>query len=367
MFKKGSPIFQKLINKLNDLRPRQLIILAVAAAVLMFITIYMGMSLLTKQEIVVQPQEAPPPPPAVEKTAVVVAKTNIPPRTRIQDTMLQMKELPVDLVPEGAIKSFDDVLNVQVKVSIFAGDVLTIQKVFTDKSAEGFVGTIPSGCRAVSINVNEVTGVAGFAKPGDFVDLLLVEKSDYSATTSVLLQNVPLLSVNQDMGDSMVDTNSGSAISNPTIATFALYPEDAMKLISASKLGEIYMSLRPANSQGNYTGAVEYTMESVNAPPKTVPAESIPVIPETSTPVMPLPDLPVTPVAPKIEIIQGDQIVQEAEAPSIVVPAGSSPSGTNPPLPVIPSRPANQSVNSPASAPLADVPLSNSRVIRGGN
>lgn len=363
-------MFQKIVNKLNDLRPRQLIILAVAAAVLMFITIYTGMSLLTKQEIIVQPQEQAPPPPAVEKTAVVVAKVNIPPRTRIQDTMLQMKELPVDLVPEGAIKSFDDVLNVQVKVSIFAGDVLTIQKVFTDKSAEGFVGTIPDGCRAISINVNEVTGVAGFAKPGDFVDLLLVEKSEYSATTSVLLQNVPLLSVNQDMGDSMVDTNSGAAISNPTIATLALLPEDAMKLISASKLGEIYMSLRPANSQGHYSGAVEYTIESINAPNKTVPAESVPVIPDNSTPVMPLPDLPLTPAAPKIEIIQGDQIVQQTEAPSVVA-SGASPSGKNPPLPVIPSRPANQSSaknpyeNSPASAALDNLPLSGSRAITG--
>lgn len=358
-------LLQRLINSLNDLRPRQLIILAVVAAVLMFITIYTGMSLLTKQEIVVQPQEQAPPPPAVEKISVVVAKVNIPPRTRIQDTMLQMKELPVDLVPEGAIKSFDDVLNVQVKVSIFAGDVLTIQKVFTDKSVEGFVGTIPPGCRAISINVNEVTGVAGFAKPGDYVDLLLVEKSEYSATTSVLLQNVPLLSVNQDMGDSMVDTNTGSAISNPTIATLALQPEDAMKLIAASKLGEIYMSLRSADSQGIYSGAVEYTIESINAPPKPVPAESIPAIPE-NTPVMPLPNLPLTPAAPKIEIIQGDQIVQSAEAPSGVVASGS-PTGTNPPLPVIPSRPANQSTNSPASAPLADVPLSNSRVIKGSN
>lgn len=369
MFQKGSPIFQKLVNKLNDLRPRQLIMLAIAAAVLMFMTIYTGMSLLTKQEIVVQPQEQAPPPPAVEKTAVVVAKVNIPPRTRIQETMLQMKELPVDLVPEGAIKSFDDVLNVQVKVSIFSGDVLTIQKVFNDKSAEGFVGTIPDNCRAVSINVNEVTGVAGFAKPGDFVDLLLVEKSQYSVTTSVLLQNVPLLSVNQDMGDNMVDTGSGSAINNPSIATFALYPEDAMKLISASKLGEIYMSLRPANSQGNYSGAVEYTIESINAP-KPQPAQTVPVIPDNSTSVMPLPDLPVTPVAPKIEIIQGDQIVQQAEEPHVIATPGS-PTGTNPPLPVIPSRPPNQSSaknpyeNSPASAALDSLPLSNSRVIKG--
>lgn len=375
-------MFKRVSDKLNDLRPRQLIVLAVVAAVLMFMTIYAGVSLLTKEEITVQSEQKSAPPP-IAKTAVVVAKVNIPPRTRIQDTMLQMKELPVDLVPEGAITKFDEVLNVQVKVSIFSGDVLTVQKVFADKSAEGFVGTIPDGCRAVSITVNEVTGVAGFAKPGDFVDLLLVEKSQYSATTVLLFQNVPLLSVNQDMGNSMIDAGGtvSPAINNPTIATFALYPDDAMKLIAATKLGEIYMSLRPADSQSNYSGTVEYTLESVNTPPKSepaqavpaqaVPAQAVPAIPESSMPAIPLPQLPsvpATPPVPKIEIIQGDQIVQKAEDAPLVVTPSKSPSGVNPPLPVIPSRPANQSAtNSVESQPLADVPFSNSPAIPGNN
>ncbi len=366
-------MFQKIVSKLNDLRPRQLMILAVAAAVLMFITVYFGMSMLTKEKIIVQPAEeqAPPPPPEVTKTAVVVAKTTIMPRTRIQDTMIQMKELPDDLVPEGAIKSFNDVLNVQVKVTIFAGDVLTIQKVFADKSAEGFIGTIPPDCRAVSINVNEITGVAGFAKPGDFVDLLLSEKSEYSATTSVLLQNVPLLSVNQDMGNGVMDgNNGGSAISNPTIATFALRPDDALKLISASKLGEIYMSLRPATPYSNYVDTVEYTFESVNSPNRAQ-AATVPAIPEGQF--APIPQLPAEPPVPKIEIIQGDQIVQsphEDPVPAQASPGISrSPSGTNPPLPVIPSgQPAqrNPFENSPASAALDSVPLSSARAITGG-
>ena len=370
-------MFQKLINKLNDLRPRQLMILAVGAAILMFITIYGGMTLVTKsnQPVVLQEEKKAPPPPT-PKTSVVVAKVNIPPRTRIQETMIQMKELPDDLVPEGAIKSFDDVLNVQVKVSIFSGDILTIQKVFADKSAEGFVGTIPPDCRAVSINVNEITGVAGFAKPGDSVDLLLVEKSDYSVTTSLLLQNVPLLSINQDMGDSMINTNSSSAITNPTIATFALLPEDAMKLIAASKLGEIYMSLRPANPQSNYVDTLEYTVESINSPRAQQPAQSIPAIPENAYPVMPqIPNVPAESPVPKIEIIQGDEIVQTAEDPAAAVP--SNPSGANPPLPAIPSRPANSRSsnssssarnpfeNSPASAALDKLPLSTSRAITG--
>lgn len=350
-------MFQKTINKLNDLRPKQLLMLAAAAALLMFVTIYVGVSFLVKEEMIERPVEETKPP--VEKTAVVVAKVNIPPRTRIQESMLQIKELPVDMVPEGAIKNFNDVLNVQIKVSIFSGDILTVQKVFSDKSAEGFVGAIPPECRAISISINDITGVAGFAKPGDFVDLILAEKSDYSATTNILLQNVLLLSINQDMGSNMVDTSAatGQAISNPTIATFALRPPDILKLISATKVGEIYMSLRPAEPQSAYVGELEYTIESVNTPPpkpepvyrepepvyrepEPVYHEPTPVIPETPLPSVPVPQLPaapVTPPVPKIEIIQGDEIIQKADEPQVITPAAPS-SGGNVPLPVIPSR-----------------------------
>lgn len=361
-------MFQKIMDKLNDLRPKQLMALAVGAAVLMFATIYAGMSFLAREEATKKIEEEDKKPPVVETTKVVVAKVNIPPRTVIQETMLQMKDFPVDAVPPDAITNFDAVLNVQVKVSIFAGDVLTVQKVLEDKRAEGFIGTIPPECRAVSISVNDITGVSGFAKPGDKVDLLLVEKSDYSATTEVILQNIPLLSVNQDMGNSMLDGTSAKsgAISNPTLATFALRPDEVLRLISASKLGEIYMSLRPEHPQNNYVEDTYYTMESVNAPqPKPEPvSDPTPVIPE-NTPVMPLPQFPTAPTVPKIEIIQGDEITQKAdEAPVIVTPtnpASPSPSGINPPLPVIPSSPANIPQ---ANSPLAEAPFVQSNIIK---
>ena len=280
-------MYQRIINKLNDLRPRQLLMLAGGAALLMFVAVYGVMSFLTGKDVVEQEE--------VKKLAntvkVVVAKVNIPPRTRIQESMLQLKELPVEMVPEGSISSFKDIVDVQVKVSIFAGDILTIQKVFAEKNDEGFIATIPLDCRAISISVNDITGVAGFAKPGDYVDLLLVEKSQYSATTNVLLQNVQLLSINKDMTGTTVLSDGGvattTAINNPTIATFALRPEDVLKLVSASKLGEIYMSLRPSKPHNMYTGEVEYTLESINAPrpepqpePAPAPAQNpLPVIP----------------------------------------------------------------------------------------
>ena len=327
-------MFQRLLNKFNDLRPRQLLILAAVAAALMIIMLGVGISFLNpggNKAIVIQPEEKPP----IQMEKVVVAKTNIQPRTRIQETMLQMKELPADMVPEGAIKSFDELKDVQVQVSIFAGDVLTLQKVLAEAKDEGFTGSIPADCRAISINVNDVTGVAGFAKPGDHVDLLLVEKGKYSATTNILLQNVLLLSINQNTLASTPMENGvpSPAISNPSIATFALRPEDSLKLISASKLGEIYMSLRPAKPQNVYVGAMEYTIESIDAPkPAPVKETPAPVIP-TPAPTVESAPVPEAPAVPKIEIIQGDKVVQSPEDQS-----NPTPPAKNAQLPAIPSN-----------------------------
>ena len=352
-------MIQRIFDKIANLNSKQLLIMALVTGCIMFAAIFAGVSYLTSGQPVAPPEQPVEEAKPVEKVQVVVAKTNMPPRTRIQESMLQIKELPADIVPEGAIKSFADVLNVQIKVSIFAGDILTIQKVFAEGGDEGFTGSIPSDCRAVSISVNDITGVAGFAKPGDRVDLLLVEKGKYSATTNLLLQNVPLLSINQDTtGSSTVGDNGvpKAAISNPSIATFALRPEETLKLISAVKIGEIYISLRPSKPQSAYVEPMEYTIESIDAPkPEPEPAPA-PVIPSSN----PAPQVPIEPPTPKIEIIVGDQIVQSA-TPTLPAggPISSSAPKTSQPLPAIPSRGVPQEFNAPQvpHVPLADSPV----------
>ena len=80
-------------------------------------------------------------------------------------------------------------------------------------------------------------------------------------------------------GGNIMDENGiikSSAIHNPTIATVALPPRDILKLIAAAKLGEIYMMLRPSSPRSTYVADMEYTMESVNAPPpKTEDRKSV--------------------------------------------------------------------------------------------
>ena len=306
-------MFERLISWLNDLNPRQLLILAGIVVLLMFGTVYFFLSWWMAGKDDDKKIEEPPVQVAVEMKNVVVAKNDIPPLTVIKAEMLETKEVAEDLVPQGAITDISEATGISAKTEIFAGDVVTMRKLLDDSKQLTFVGSIPADCRAVSISVNEITGVDGFAKPGDKVDLLLVETYEKrSATASLLLQDVLLLSINKNMGrqnenSSAEEKNSGEVV--PSTATFALRPDDVLKLVSASKLGEIYLSLRPAHPVARYSDTIDYTIDSINADkfkkensPQTAP---VPPIPETPQKAENVPD------ENKIEIIQGDQIVQK--------------------------------------------------------
>ena len=324
----------KLLNFLSDMPPRQVLMLSGGVAIAMFAVIFLVLSLWTdsKQEA----EDVTADKPISEMVNVVTAKSDIAPRTMIKENMVQLKEISADVVPDGAIKSVAEILNTPTRTTIFAGDILTENKVYMSMDQAGFVGSIPADCRAVSIDVNSVTSVDGFAKPGDYVDLLLVEKNDKTVNTNVLLQNILLLSINKNMNTNTSTSQEGSensnttAVSDPSIATLALKPDEALQLISASKLGEIYLMLRPFKPKDMYIDNLEYTAVSSNAAPSysqslPSPARSIPAQPtrpvSNTTVPPPVANVPAKPntavtnksAVPKIEIIQGDQIVQKLE------------------------------------------------------
>ena len=315
-----SKLFSRILDYLNNLNVRQVLMLAGIAAVLMFVVLYIFLTKFAS----VENENVTPTTITVEVpqvSTVVVAKSDIAPRVTISENMVEVKEVPADSVPSGAITSLSEVLDKPARINILAGDIITKRKLYLSSEQSGFVGAIPPDCRAVSINVNNVTGVAGFAKPGDYVDLLLVEKNDSTATTSIILQNILLLSVNQNMDRNEIETdneggkNSNAAISSPSIATLALRPQEALKLVSAAKLGDIYLMLRPSKPTDMYVDSIDYTLISSNAPPKKE---------ETSTPVAPpQPVEPAKPVetppantTPKFEIIYGDEVVSDDDKKS---------------------------------------------------
>lgn len=313
-------MFSKIMDILNDLQPRQLLLLAAGTAIVMFLAVYFALTGLARNNNEISTKMTPVN--QVATVQVVMAREDIPARTIIQEDMLEIRDVPTDSLPKGAMMSIQDVVGQPAASTIYAGDFITLSKIMVDKKRTGFVGEIPDNCRAVSVGITEITGVAGFAKPGDYVDVILVEKGNNGATSRFLLKNVLLLGINQeatqpDKDGSKTEKDKAKTRNKPAIATLALEPDDMLQLVSAAAVGEIYLALRPFHTEetGNFLNTFTTNRsvtggETASAPAPVRAAAQPQVV--YQAPPAPAASAPAAAPAPRsagYEIIQGDKVV----------------------------------------------------------
>lgn len=333
---------EKIQQFLEKITYKQLVGIAVAFSCLMGILVYVGLS---SQEQPAQQQAAAP----VQTVQVVVAAKDIPDRTIVTDDMVKVVDMPANLVPEGAYDTLSDVLNHPTSTSVAAGDVMSDKKVYADIRMAGFAGTIPPNCRAITIAISDITGISGFAKPGDRVDVMLVttDKQDGTVRSEVLLQNVLLLAVNKNAeGNSASADTSNSADSsanagdstgndssskpapqapatanngpvNMASVTLALPMDEALRIAASAQAGTLYLVLRPLDPTQPVVGDWEYEIEGTAPAPQQNPPEN--PAPQQSAPApAPAPQAPATTqqsapvgndniIGRSIEVIRGTQ------------------------------------------------------------
>ena len=186
----------KLAKTAGKMSPRKLILLCAFFALMIFIILYSTLSSFEDKKEEKTPE--------VAGVAVIEAATDISPRTVITDDMLKASVVPESLLPPGALTDKKLIVGHKAGVTILAGDVITRRKLDVSAAA-GFQGLIPEGMRALSFGINDISGVSGFAKPGDHVDILLISSQDGKnrVTSKMLLRDVLLLAINKSsMGQS---------------------------------------------------------------------------------------------------------------------------------------------------------------------
>ena len=270
----------KISGAIERMSPRKLLLLCGLAAILVFIIIYFILS------AVFSDKKAPAAAPAA-MVPVIEAARDIEPQTVITEDMVKAVDVSSNLAPSGALTDKNAVVGKKAGTTILSGDVITARKL--SQRAGGFVGLIPEGMRAVSFSVNDVTGVSGFAKPGDKVDILLVTSREGvdRITSKILLKDVLILAVNKSSGQPQpqlqnTDKNgkgvpdgsaprqtssSTASIGTPSVVTVALTPYDAAKLIASTQIGQLQMLLRPTNDEGDhYVGYYVIPLPKAEAP-----------------------------------------------------------------------------------------------------
>jgi pilus assembly protein CpaB len=178
-----------------------------------------------------------------DSVSVVAAVQDLPLGKRIQAADLKLIALDRKDLPKGAFVKTADVVDRAVAVPISASEVVLNGKLAAKGSGEGLTALIPQGARAVSVQVNEISGVSGFIQPGTRVDVLFTRIfANGDAATATILQNVRVLAYGRQLDPAAkVDARD---VSRPTVATLLVTQDQAERLVLAEQRGRIQLVLR---------------------------------------------------------------------------------------------------------------------------
>ena len=180
----------------------------------------------------------------IASNKIIVAAADIELGSKINPQMLTTADWPSGSVPPGAFKDIKEVQDRVVKVSVLRGEALQERKLAPRGTLGGLSAVIAEGKRAMTVRVNDVVGVAGFALPGNYVDVMVNAQQDKDKgeegkqISKTVLEQVLVLAVAQETGRDDTKAKVVSAV------TLELTPEDAEKLDLARSVGTLSLVLR---------------------------------------------------------------------------------------------------------------------------
>lgn len=180
----------------------------------------------------------------VASQKVVVAAVDIELGTKVNPQMLTTAEWPSGSLPPGAFQDVKDVQDRVLKVSVLRGDAILDRKLAPNGTQGGLSAVIMEGKRAMTVRVNDVIGVAGFALPGNYVDVMVNAQQERGKgeapvpMSMTVLEQVLVLAVAQEASRDDTKPKVVSAV------TLELSPEDAEKLDLARSVGTLSLVLR---------------------------------------------------------------------------------------------------------------------------
>ena len=169
---------------------------------------------------------------------------------KLRDVPFNKSLWPKSKVPPGALLELQKYQNSLAKISIPALvpvplTALSSLPVEANLVAEG----IPDGMRAITLKVDTESSIEGWARSGNFVDVVLIrtkDKQNSELEAKVIAENVRILSSGRSADPS---SESESTSNIPTSATLLVSQEDALKIKTASSLGKITFTMRGLGDQ----------------------------------------------------------------------------------------------------------------------
>lgn len=202
---------------------------------------------------------------------IVVATADINLGQRLTPELVRLVDWPASSMPHGAFADMTKLDGRVLKTSVLRGEPLLEAKLAPVGTKGGLSAVIEDGKRAITVRVNDVIGVAGFALPGNYVDIIVNTQKDGDQRAAggkdqniskIVLERILVLAVAQDVGRDETKPRVVNAV------TLEVTPEQAEHLDLARSVGTLSLALRNQidPKPGTTDGATKSTLLSVKAP-----------------------------------------------------------------------------------------------------
>lgn len=247
---------------------------------------------------------------ASESTStVVIAVRDLDLGAPLTPAMLQETKWPANAVPVSSFRTVKSLEGRVVRSPVFKGEPILEPKLAPEGTKGGLSSVIQGGKRAISVKVNEVVGVAGFALPGSFVDVMvnILDNKD-KAVSKIVLRRILVLAVAQEASRDETKPKVVNAV------TLEVTPDEAEKIDLARSIGTLSLVLRnPLDRNDTETDGMrrEELLAGDKSPPVAQGAtQAAPVKKVNRAPVVSRPASP--PEKATVEVIRGVQKANSA-------------------------------------------------------
>jgi pilus assembly protein CpaB len=184
---------------------------------------------------------------------VLVAKADLRPGQFVQPEHLRWQAWPAEaLSPAHAVqgkRSEADFAGAVARTPILAGEPVTDARLVKPGDRGFLAAVLEPGMRAVTVPTSATSGIAGFAFPGDRVDLILTSQMAEDGQggpkfAATVLESVRVLAIDQRLGPQGAEAVPGKT------ATIEVTPKMAEKVALALQMGGLTLSLRGLGSDG---------------------------------------------------------------------------------------------------------------------
>lgn len=181
-------------------------------------------------------------------TSIVVAKAHVGPGHTLKAEDLSLGEVATTSVPEGSFTDINQAVGRTTQLTLGKGQPIVQTVLAPEGAGKGWQALVPPNMRAITIEVNEFSGLAGMIAPNATVDVVTtIQAEDNTGMSSrAIVQNVRVLAVGQRVSaEQQTPTNPNNGQPEPfRNVTLLVKPDEAEAIQLATQTGRPWLVLR---------------------------------------------------------------------------------------------------------------------------